>query len=116
MKPEDPVTAALDQLYEQSKARFGSAVKGRWLYDGETCPGCQREIDTVKIKGEEALSLNAFIYRPRGVLIGYMLCGRCAKEIFKAAKKNPYTQIPLHTKIEENLVAAFKRYLASMSA
>ena len=116
MKPEDPITAALDQLYEQSKVRFGSAVKGRWLYDGETCPGCQREIDTVKIKGEEALSLNAFIYRPRGVLIGYMLCGRCAKEIFKAAKKNPYTQIPLHAKIEVSLVAAYKRYLASMSA
>lgn len=116
MKTEDPFTSMMEQLYAQSKARFGSAIKGRWLYDGDTCPGCQREIDTVKIKGQEALSLNAFIYRPRGILIGYLLCGRCAKEIFQAAKKNPYTQIPLHAKIEESLVAAYKRYLASMSA
>jgi hypothetical protein len=116
MKAEDPLAEMLEQLYSEWKVRYGSVIKGRWLYDGDTCPGCQRKIDTVEIKGAETLSLNAFFYRPRGVLIGYMLCRRCAKEIFRPENKDSYTLISLHGKIEEHLEAAYKQYLASMVA
>ena len=70
----------------------------------------------MKIKGKDALSLNVFIYRPRGVLIGYFLCQRCATHIFNEAQKNPYEQTPLHTDIEQNLIAAYHNHLASLDA
>lgn len=99
-----------------SKARFGNAVKGYWLYAEETCPGCGRDIDLIKIKGKEAISLNALIHRKPGILIGYLLCKRCARQIFQAAEKNPYQQIPLHSTIEKNLIAAYDRYRNSLPA
>lgn len=51
----------------------------------------------------------------RGVLIGYVLCNKCAKHIFRATKKNPYQETPLHAEIEKNLVEGYKRYLAKMN-
>jgi hypothetical protein len=68
----------------------------------------------MKHKGEEALSVNAFIYRGRGVLISYVLCGRCGEYIFAEAEKNPYRQTPLHLMIEQNLSMAYERYRASV--
>jgi hypothetical protein len=98
----------LDKLYRQAKAQFGSAIQSYWFYDSDLCPGCaQRPVGTLKIRGREALSLNAFIYRERGVLIGYLLCETCAKYIFKEAQKHPYVQTPLHANIEKNLIAAY---------
>jgi len=106
----------LTQMFRQAKAQFGNAVKSYWFNGNDACPGCGREVDAVRVKGKDALSLNAFIYRERGVLIGYLLCGRCAKKIFRAAKRNPYTQTPLHADIEANLVKAYQKHLRSMDA
>lgn len=101
----------MDQLFLQSQIRFGSAVKSRWFYDGDDCPGCGREIDGMKFKGKNALSLNAFIFREHGVLIAYLLCGRCAKHIFQELKENPNTQTTIHSEIEKNLKQAFLKHL-----
>ena len=116
MKPEESIENVLAEMFSVSKAHFGNAIKGYWFYADEACPGCGRPIDLVKIKGQEALSLNAFIYRKAGILIGYLLCKRCARQIFEAAQKNPMKQIPLHDTIEKNLAAAYQRYVGSLPA
>jgi hypothetical protein len=119
-RDEDEGKAALDAIvdtiFRQAKAQFGSAVKSSWLYNGDLCPGCTKNpIGAIKYKGKDAVAINAFIYRERGVLIGYFLCETCAKHIFKEAKKNPYHQTPLHTDIERNLIAAYHEHLASLN-
>ena len=107
----------LNMMLRQSKAHFGSAVKAFWFYEGDLCPGCMsRPIGVIKIKGKDALAINAFIYRPRGVLIGYFLCEICAKYVFNEAQKNPYKQTPLHADIEQNLKDAYHKHLASLDA
>ena len=107
----------LKKLFMQAKAQFGDAIKSFWFYDGDLCPACiQRPIGMVKYKGKDALAINAFIYRERGVLIGYFLCETCAKYIFKEAQKNPYHQTPIHADIERNLIAAYHKHLASLNA
>ena len=116
MKEKNHAEAMLDQLFKQAKAQFGDAIKGFWFYDGEGCPGCGFPVDAVKHKGKRVLSLNAFIYRPRGVLIGYVLCGPCAKQIFQAGEQNPNAKTDLHTTIEQNLINAYRQYLASQDA
>ena len=120
-KPVDDSKAAADEmlsiLFRQAKAQFGDAIQSFWFYDGDFCPGClARPIDKIKFKGQDAVALNAFIYRPRSVLIGYFLCETCATFIFKEAEKNPYKQTPLHTDIETNLIAAYHKYLSSLDA
>ena len=82
----------------------------------EICPGCDKEVDALKFKGKDALSLNAFIYRERGVLIGYLLCGHCAGKIMRNAQKNPYKETALHSKIEKNLTEAYKQYIRTLDA
>ena len=109
--PNNEISDLLDQLFRQAKMQFGSAIKSQWFYDGDGCPGCGREIDAVKFKKKKALSLNAFIYRDHGVLIAYLLCGKCANHIFKEAETNPVGQTDLHTEIEKNLKKAFLRNL-----
>jgi hypothetical protein len=117
---EDPKSEAekiLEMMYKQGKAQFGDAMKSFWFYDGDFCPGClARPIDRMKFKGKDALSVNGYIYRPRGVLIGYFLCDVCANFIFKEAEKHPYKQTPLHADIERNLADAYLRYLSSLDA
>ena len=120
-KSFDSSTTALDNimnnLYMQAKAQFGAAIKSFWLYDGDLCPACvQRPIGVVKFKGQDALAINAFIYRERGVLIGYFLCETCATYIFKEAQKNPYHQTPIHADIERNLTAAYHKHLMLLNA
>jgi len=108
----DVVNQLMETFFKQAKAQFGSAVKTFWFYDGDICPACsQRAIDTMKIKGKEALSLNAFINRKDGTLIGYFLCETCAKQVLSDAKKNPYTQTAVHAAIEKNLIAAYHQHL-----
>lgn len=101
----------LEQLFRQSKMQFGAAIRSRWLHDGEGCPGCGREIDAVKFKKKKMLSLNAFIFREHGVLIAYLLCGKCARYIIDESKRNPYATTPLHFEIEKNLKQAFIKHL-----
>lgn len=117
---DDPRTAVdqlLSALFKQAKSQFGEAVKSFWFYDGDLCPGClARPAGVIKMKGEDALAINAFIYRPRHVLIGYFLCETCASFIHSEAQKHPYRQTPLHTEIEQNLIAAYQKHLASLDA
>jgi len=120
-KSSDAYKAALDGLLEklfmQAKAQFGDAIKAFWFYEGDLCPACvQRPIGVVKYKGQDAVAINAFIYRPRGVLIGYFLCETCVTHIFKEAQKNPYRQTPMHADIERNLTDAYHKHLASLDA
>ena len=107
----------LNLMLTQGKAQFGEAVKSFWFYEGDLCPGCMaRPIGVIKMKGKDALAINGFIYRPRGVLIGYFLCQTCATYIFEEAEKNPYKQTPLHADIERNLAAAYHKHIASLDA
>jgi hypothetical protein len=107
----------LSLLFKQAKARFGDAIKSFWFYDGDFCPGCSvRPIDTMKIKGKDAVAINSFIYRPRSVLIGYFLCGTCATYIHAEAKKNPYKETPMHADIERNLITGYHKHLKSLNA
>ena len=120
-KPIDESATAvediMEKLFRQAKAQFGNAIKSFWFYDGELCPSClHHSIGAMKFKGQDALSINAFIYRQRGVLIGYFLCENCALHIFEEAEKKPYKQTPAHAIIEQNLTDAYHRHLASMDA
>ena len=101
----------LDQLFRQAQSQFGSAVKGRWLHDGDGCPGCGKAVSVMKYKKQDALSLNAFIFREHGVLIAYLLCGKCAGHIFRESQKNPHRKLPIHDEIEKNLKHAFVKHL-----
>lgn len=120
-KSSDKTTSAIEDLMEkmfaQARAQFGDAMKAFWFYDGELCPGClQRSIGIVNFEGKEALAINGFIYRQRGVLIGYFLCETCALYIFREAEKHPYQQTPLHIDIERNLAEAYHNHLESLDA
>jgi hypothetical protein len=113
MKNEDEyIYAAMAQLFMKAQAQFGNAVKSYWFHEADTCPHCSREIDAMDIKGKPGLSLNAYIYRKRGVLIGYFLCGRCAKKVFRDAKRNPGHETELHVAVEEKLIKAYHRYMS----
>ena len=103
-------------MYEQGKAQFGSAMKGFWLYDDDLCPAClQNSAGEVNFQGEKALSINGFMYRERGILIGYFLCEICTLFIHENAQKSPFQETPLHTKIETNLKEAYQRHLSSLN-
>ena len=78
----------LGKLYAQAKTQFGDAIQSYWFYSGDRCPACsQRSVGVIKFNDKNALSMNAFIYRARGVLIGYLLCETCADESFKMRRK-----------------------------
>jgi hypothetical protein len=114
--PTAEVVEMLGRFFEQARRQFGDAVKSCWLYDDALCPACnQVPIGTIKIKGKEALSLNAFIYRQRGVLIGYFLCQSCAERIFRDAEKHPYTQTEVHAAIERNLIISYHAHLGRVN-
>lgn len=100
------ISNLLEQLFRQAQLQFGPAVKSRWMHDGDVCPGCGREIDGMKWKGKNALSLNAFIFREHGVLIAYLLCGKCARQVINATQN-----LPLHAEIEKTLKAAYVKHL-----
>lgn len=104
--PNKEILESLEMLFTQAQIRFGNAVTGRWFYDGDGCPGCGKEIKGMKYKGKDVLSLNAFIFRERGVLIGYLLCGKCGNKVIRATSNTP-----LHTEIEEKLRKAFIKHL-----
>ena len=113
---DEYLDALLGQMFFQAQAQFGDAIKSYWFYDGAGCPACGLPIDFLEFEGREALSLNAFIYREHGVLIGYLLCGRCAQKIIRDTDRDSRQQKAIHAAIESNLIKGYKRYLRSMDA
>lgn len=95
------------------KAQFGHIAKAVWVYDGDLCPCCMaRPIDVMIYQGKEALSINAYMYREKGALIAYLLCGECANSVI--TQKTDQTEF--HAAIEENLKAAYLKHMYSMDA
>lgn len=105
------VSELLDQLFNTAKMQFGTAIDARWFYPDTNCPGCGGKVKKMKFKGQDSLSLNAFIYREHKVLIGYLLCGKCARYIIKESETNPFGQLPIHAEIEKNLKQAYIKQL-----
>lgn len=108
---KNEIRELLDQLFHQAQMQFGSAIKSRWFHDGDGCPGCGGKITKTKFKGNDALSLNAFIFREHGVLIAYVLCGKCARYIFRQSELSPHSKTELHTQIESNLKKDYLKHL-----
>ncbi|HXK61470.1 MAG TPA: hypothetical protein PLP42_16410 [Acidobacteriota bacterium] len=93
----------LDQLAAVGKASFGDAIKEYWFYREALCPACRkRPSGALKYKGHNAISLNCFMYRERGVLIGYFLCGPCARKVLRRSSEGE-----IHKRIERNLIAGY---------
>ena len=116
MDSNEPIDDALAQMFLQMHAHFGDAVKSYWFNDSGICPGCGRQVGKVKYQGKDVVSLNAFIYREVGVLIGYFLCQRCMKEVFRTAKQTPGVQGPRHDAIEANLRTAYQQYMNALDS
>jgi hypothetical protein len=77
-KAADDTKSAADEILSlmpaQGERQWGNAVKSFWFYDSDLCPGRMAPpVGAMKIKGGQGLPINAFIYRPRDVLIGYFL-------------------------------------------
>ncbi len=116
MTIDEEIERALIQMFAQAHAHFGNVMKGYWFYELDSCPGCGRPVDAMRYKGKEALSMNAYIYRKRGVLIGYLLCNRCANETHRSAQKRPGVQIARHDIIEKTLGEAYEAHMNKMDA
>ncbi len=102
-----------DKIVDMLKAQFGNAAKAYWFYDGDFCPCClTRPIDELMVEGKKALSINAYMYRERGVLIAYLLCGKCAEKLMA---EKPTEPAPMHKDVENNLVSAYLRHLNSFA-
>ena len=110
MDAQKHIDMMMTQFYFQARSQFGDAIKAHWFYDGDNCPGCGNAIDEMSRNGERAISLNAYIYRKRGVLIGYFLCSRCGRTVMEQGKRTP-----LHTTIETTLQEAYERHMASFN-
>lgn len=107
---------ALAEMFLRARAQFGSAVRSTWNYPPDSCPGCRKTGDSFAFRGKNSLSFNAFIYRKRGVLIGYFLCNRCAKQVFRDAERNPGVETARHANIELNLIDAYHRHMKSLDS
>src|SRR6186713_1867595 len=105
-KVDKELAELLEMTFRQAQMQFGSAVRSRWMHDGDGCPGCGSKINFTKYKKKNCLSLNAFIYREHGVLIAYLLCSKCANQVIGAK-----SELPLHGEIEKTLKAAFVKHL-----
>lgn len=106
---KDFTASILDLL----KARFGNAAKSFWVYEDDRCPCCMNPVDFMIYEGKKTLSINGFMYREKGVLIGYLMCGQCANAIMAHLR---YEKTDMHVTIEANLISAYKRYMASLDA
>lgn len=103
------------------QAQFGDAVKAFWFYQGDRCPCCGElnPISELSNRGEPSVSLNGFMYRARGVLIGYVLCMACALAVMEKCQEKEAQltgTTSLHHNIEQNLIRAYHRHLASLDA
>ena len=104
------MSEALDMLFRQAQRQFGAAINAKWFHTEDGCPGCGKGLSKTKFKGKDLMSLNAFIFREHGVLIAYLLCGKCAGQIFKDGKRDPSEgRLPLHDAIEKTLKETYLR-------
>jgi len=110
------VDAHVQLMFRMAREQFGPVISGYWVHEQPGCPGCGGEIGAVEIDGKPAVSLNAYFFRPRGLIIGYLLCGSCAETIHLSASKMPGRQTALHATIERHLEAAYRAYLGKMTA
>lgn len=102
------IVALFDDLYHRLKMQSGGVIRSRWFHTEADCPGCGKKLTNMKYEGKNAISLNTFIFREHGVLIGYLLCGKCAKQLFKK-DEDPLKHLPLHDAIEKTLKASYLR-------
>ena len=116
MNTTQTLEALMAQLFGHARMQFGNAIRGHWFYESQRCPVCRRSVDAGNSGRSQTLSLNAFIYRERGVLIGYLLCARCAHRIMRSAQKRPGVQTALHDQIEQTLIQAYQEHISSMDA
>jgi hypothetical protein len=100
------IVQLFDDLYNRLKMQSGGAIRSRWFHTEEACPGCEKKLTNMKYEGKNAISLNTFIFREQGVLIGYLLCGKCAKQLFKKGEA-PGKHLPLHDAIEKTLKSSY---------
>ncbi|MHB0935366.1 MAG: hypothetical protein ACYDCO_16630 [Armatimonadota bacterium] len=116
---DQPKTLA-DTYLEMMQAQFGDSVKAFWFYEGDRCPCCG-ELNPIAemTERERTISLNGYMYRARGVLIGYILCIKCANAVMAACQEKEARltgTTPLHQQIEQYLMRAYHRYLSSLNA
>lgn len=112
MDNDELLVSAIYQLFDEAKDMYGDIIENYWFYDRETCPGCGSELDTLKFGDEDALSLNAYMYRDLNTLIAYLLCSNCASEIFRKSKKSK----TIYPKIEENLKNSYLEFVKKSSS
>ena len=110
----------VDTYLKMMQAQFGDAVKAFWFYEGDRCPCCG-ELNPIgeMTERDRRVSLNGFMYRARGVLIGYIMCMKCATAVMVACQEKEAQltgTTPLHQAIEQNLIRAYHRHLASLDA
>ncbi len=116
MNSDDVIESTMIKMFAQLHAQVGKALKGYWFHRSELCPSCGRKAGPMRYQGKDALSINAYIYRRRGILIGYLLCGRCANAVHQAAKQRPGVQTARHGDIETTLNNAYEAHLRQMDA
>lgn len=105
--------SSAEEIISMMKAQFGDAAKAYWFYDDELCPCCRkRPGGEMMYKNQKAVSINAFMYRERGVMIAYLLCGQCAEQIMETSPTEPTS---MHKAIEINLVNRYLKYVNSLS-
>ena len=107
MEDNPEIVEALYQLFDNAKNQYGDAIENYWFNDSENCPACGKNIDAMQLGHKSALSLNAFIYRDMNTLIAYLLCGKCAKEIFRKSKQSK----SIYKNLEENLKLNYTEFI-----
>jgi hypothetical protein len=96
------------ELLNKADEIYGEKVDKIWFYDGKICPFCnKREIDSLKMGEESALSLNAYMYHEMNTLIGYFLCSRCITDLLGSTVQ----QKSNYEKLEQNLKNAYHNHL-----
>ena len=110
----------IDTCLAMMKAQFGDAARSFWFYDGDRCPCCNKCNPLGEMTEQDRrVSFNGFMYRAKGVLIGYVLCMDCAQKVMAACQEKTAQlagTTPLHQTIERNLTFAYHRYMSSLDA
>lgn len=112
MEDDIRVVSAVYELFDNAKRMYGDSIENYWFNDSEICPACGKKIDIFKFGKETAISLNGYMYRDMNALIAYLLCGRCATEIFRKSKKSK----SIYKNLEENLQKTYTEFMKSSAS